>query len=264
MRISLGWGRYDTIAGTQPVTWLPPIVVPEPRYDAVTYDRHVRRSGNDYVPAVTLLLPEGQAWPTWDTDSNLSKWIDGSSQIWGDVDGRADDLLVRESYPPATLELLTDWERNWGLPDKCVGEPLTMADRRRLLLHRITLEGGQSRQFYFDTADYFNIQIEIIEHSPYLCGISRCGDTTGETDSGWPRWELGAEQLRFYWTIGVAKPRLTWFRVGPGGGEVGVDHMLEIGLATDLLCLFERLKPAHVELAFELRLQELDRWEGTP
>jgi uncharacterized protein YmfQ (DUF2313 family) len=264
MSISLAWGRYDAIAGTRPITWLPDIVVPEQRYEPVTYDRHVRRSGDEYVPAIIDLLPQGQAWPTWDAESNLVNWIEGSAQIWGEVDGRADDLLVRESDPRVTYELLPDWERNWGLPDKCVAEPITMADRRRMLVHRITLQGGQSRQFFFDVADYFNIEIEIGEHSPYVTGISRVGDTTGLTDSGFPRWELGPATIRFYWTIGVGKPRLTWFRVGPGGGEVGVDHHLEIGIMTDLLCLFERLKPAHVELTSELHLEELSPMEGTP
>jgi len=262
MTISESWGRYDAIAGTTPITWLPDVEIPVQRFDPITYDRHVRRSGDDYVPVVIDLLPEGQAWPTWDVDSNLSKWIDGSSQIWGDVDGRADDLLVRESDPNSTLELLEDWERNWGLPDKCVAEPLTVYDRQRLLVHRITLLGSQSRQFYFDIADYFGIKIEIIEHAPYMGGISRGGDTTDETDSGWPRWEAGAETIRFYWTFGVGKPRLTWFRGGAGQG--GVDHHLEIGIMTDILCLFERLKPAHVELVMELRLEQLDPMEGTP
>lgn len=264
MTISLAWGRYDFIAGTLAITGLPEVAVPERRFDPITYDRHVRRSGDDYVPVVTYLLPEGQAWPTWDAESNLMKWVEGSAQIWGDVDGRADDLLVRESDPRETMEMLADWERNFGLPDECVAEPLTIADRHRLLVHRVTLEGGQSRQFYLDTADYFGIEIGVVEHSPYVCGISRCGDTTDLTDSGHPRWELGAATMRFYWTIGVGRPRLTWFRCGGGGGEVGVDHHLEIGLSTDLQCLFERLKPAHVELAWELHLAELSPMEGTP
>lgn len=264
MTVNMDWGRYDAVAGTRPITWLPEILVLEPKYDPITYDRHVRRTGDDYVPAIELLYPDGQAWPKWDPETNFVKWIEGSAQIWGEVDGRADDLLVRESDPNSTMELLPDWERNWGLPDKCVAEPQTLADRRRLLVHRITLEGGQSRQFFLDTADYFKINIEVVEHSPYMCGVSRVGDTTILTDGVHPRWEIGEATLRFHWTIGVAKPRLTWFRVGPGGGEVGVDHMLEIGLTTDMQCLFERLKPAHVELDWELHLTELDRWEGTP
>ena len=264
MSQSGAWGRFNEIVGTRPITWLPDVVVPVLRYDPITYDRHVRRSGDDYIAALTMLLPEGPAWPTWTSNSNLSKWIEGASQIWGDIDGRADDLLVRESDPRSTLELLPDWERNWGLPDKCVAEPLTLSDRQRMLTHRVTLEGGQSRQFFLDTADYYGIEIKVVEHSPYMGGISRAGDTTNLTDSGHPRWELGGPTLRFYWTIGVGKPRLTWFRAGGGGGEGGVDHHLEIGITTDLQCLFERLKPAHVELAWELHLRELSPMEGTP
>lgn len=264
MAISLDWGRYDAIAGTRPMTWLPDVVVPEQRYRPIDYDRHVRRVGDDYIEPIINLLPQGPAWPTWDSDSNLMKWVEGSAQIWGDVDQRAADLLERESDPRTTYELLSDWERNWGLPDDCVAEPITIADRQRMLVYRVTLEGGQSRRFYLDTADYFGIKIDVIEHAPYMTGVSRVGDTTGFTDSATPRWELGPAQIRFYWTIGVARPRLTWFRVGPGGGETGVDHMLEIGLTTDLQCLFERLKPAHVELAWALHLETLDRWAGTP
>ena len=44
---------------------------------------------------------------------------------------------------------------------------------------------------------------------------------------------------------------LTWFRVGPIGGEVGVDPHLLIGLAEDLECLLNRWKPAHTEIVFD-------------
>ena len=264
MSISLAWGRYDAIAGTRPITWLPPVVVPEQHFEPVTYDRHVRRSGDDYIPTFVDYLPMGPAWPSWDAESIYMKFVEGSAQIWGEVDGRADDLLVRESDPRATMELLRDWERNFGLPDDCVAEPLTFGDRQRFLVHRMTMEGGQSRQFFLDVADYYKIKISVIEHSPFMVGVSRIGDTTGYTDSGKPRWEIGRTNLRFYWTIGVGKPRLTWFRVGGGGGQVGVDHHLEIGILTDIQCLFERLKPAHVELCWELHLETLSHMEGTP
>ena len=78
-------------------------------------DRHVRRSGDDYVDALAALLPTGPAWPR-EYDSTL----DGAArrpvaQIWGDVDGRAADLLEIESDPRTTTELLPDWEAAYGL-----------------------------------------------------------------------------------------------------------------------------------------------------
>jgi uncharacterized protein YmfQ (DUF2313 family) len=254
--------RYWRSIGDGPVSWLPPVVVPLPRYDAITYDRHIRRSGEDYVQPLTYQFPQGQAWPKWDLDSNFMRWVQGSAQIWGDVDSRAADLLERESDPRMTIELLPDWERAFGLPDKCLSEPLTIGDRQKTLVHRITMQGGQSRQFFFDYASAIGQQIQIIEHSPFTCGISEVGDTRGQTDSGWWRWEIGDEHMRFYWTIAPAVPRLTWFRTG-GVSELGKDHFLEIGIFTDAECIWNRLKPAHTELAFDFgSLVPISKYQG--
>jgi uncharacterized protein YmfQ (DUF2313 family) len=56
--------------------------------------------------------------------------------------------------------------------------------------------------------------------------------------------------MRFYWTVDVGATRLTWFRVGTGGSQVGVDPHLRIALATDLECVLRRWKPAHTEVIF--------------
>src|SRR5258707_8103611 len=117
-------------------------------------DRHVRRTGDEYRDAFLSLLPQGQAWPRHAPGSVLWQAIDGLCDYWGFVDGRAADLLVRESDPRTTLELLPDWERNWGLPDPCYAEPQTIGERQRELVMRMTMMGGQSRQFFIDTAAY--------------------------------------------------------------------------------------------------------------
>jgi len=64
------------------------------------------------------LLPTGQAWPRA-PDSTLVLTITGLAYFYGFVDGRAADLLERESDPRKTIELLPDWEKAWGLPDPC-------------------------------------------------------------------------------------------------------------------------------------------------
>ena len=89
-----------------------------------------------------------------------------------------------------------------------------------------------------------------------MTGISRVGDTSREeiAAGGHPgnmRWYLGPPEMRFYWTVHVGDARLTWFRTGPIGGEVGVDHHLEIGLAEELICLLERWKPAHTQITLD-------------
>src|SRR6516162_2792503 len=139
-------------------------------------DRHVRRAGSEYRDAFLELLPQGQAWPKHSLDSVLWKACDGLNNYWGWVDGRAADLLEQESDPRTTVELLPDWERNWGLPDPCFAEPLSVHDRQVALVQRMTIEGGQSRQFFVDVAAQLGYTITITEYRPFMTGIDKVGD----------------------------------------------------------------------------------------
>ncbi len=238
-------------------------------------DKHLTRSGDDYAEALAQLLPKGQAWPR-SPDGTLMKVVRGLSQIWGYVERRASLLLEQESDPRITLELLPDWERNWGLPDPCYVEPLTIGDRQIALVQRMTIEGAQSRQFFIAAAAQIGYAITITEYRPFMVGIDRCGDNRQigdgsgtQTDafgnplfntSGLPvalgeyseyPYILGPDTNRFYWTVHVGRTRLTWFRCGAGGGQCGVDPHLRIALATDLECVLRRWKPAHTEIIFD-------------
>src|SRR5215467_1088062 len=140
-------------------------------------DIHVRRSGDDYAVALANLLPTGQAWPRW-PESVLMRVIRGLAQVFGFVDSRAADLLERESDPRKTVELLPDWERNWGLPDPCFKSALTIDQRHQMLLFKMTLLGGQSRAWFIGIAKWLGYTITITERAPFMAGVSQCGDTT--------------------------------------------------------------------------------------
>lgn len=233
---------------------------PNPTEEAVPRDRHVRRSGDDYAQQFLSLLPTGQAWPG-EPDSTLVKGCDGLAQYWGFVDGRAADLLERESDPRATIELLPDWERAWQLPDPCFPEATTIAARQAMLVLKMTLVGGQSRAFFEGIAEWLGYEIRIQEWAPFMAGISEAGDTRDEF--GDYRWYIGPPEMRFYWTVHVGQTQLFWFRAG--SGEAGVDHHLEIGVATDLECLFQRWKPSHTQVLFDYSgLAAGDSMQGTP
>jgi uncharacterized protein YmfQ (DUF2313 family) len=258
-------------------------------------DRHVRRSGSDYTEAFLSMLPQGQAWPKHSPDSTLVKGVTGLCDYWGFVDGRAADLLERESDPRTTIELLPDWERNWGLPDPCYSAPQTIGERQLALVLRMTMMGGQSRQFFIDFAAYIGYSITITEYRPFMVGLDRCGDNRVIGDgtdpmfsdtfvcgylpvynpngervaegelSEWPNYGLGPPENRFYWTVHVHSTSLTWFRCGNGGGQCGVDPHLRIGIATDLECILARWKPAHTEIIFDYSgLTPGDPMAGTP
>jgi uncharacterized protein YmfQ (DUF2313 family) len=215
-------------------------------------DRHVRRSGDDYGNAFLMLLPTGQAWPRHPL-STLVNASFGLCNYWGFVDGRAADLLETESDPRATLELLPDWERNWGLPDPCVTTPQSIQARRTALVLKMTMQGGQSRQFFIDVAQKLGYTVTITEYLPYICGISRVGDTRSALDN--PEdptrfmWQLGPPELRYYWTVHVTSLKLEYFHTG--SSQTGIDRLLSIGTAQDLECLIDRYKPAHTDVVFD-------------
>jgi uncharacterized protein YmfQ (DUF2313 family) len=179
-------------------------------------DRHNRRAGSDYRDAFLNLLPTGPAWPRHTIDSVLFQACDGLCEYWGLVDGRAGDLLETESDPRATMELLPDWERNWGLPDPCLKDPPTSLNGRRLaLLTKMTMLGGQSREFLLGIAKALGYDnLTITEYAPYMTGVSRVGDQGGIYNPGDPshnRWYLGPAEMRFYWTVHVGSLSLRYF-----------------------------------------------------
>jgi uncharacterized protein YmfQ (DUF2313 family) len=174
--------------------------------------------------------------------------------------------LERETDPRIALELLPEWERAFGLPDPCVAEPLSIADRQTALVARMTTEGGQSRDYFIGVAAALGYTITIREYAPFMVGVSPVGDTrpTGTLGEQF-RWEIGPPEMRFYWTVRVGAVRLTWFRDGDSGGQAGVDPHLRIALATDLECVLRRWKPAHTEIVFDYSgMATPDPMAGTP
>jgi uncharacterized protein YmfQ (DUF2313 family) len=180
----------------------------------------------------------------------LAQTIFGLADYWGFVDGRAADLLERESDPRHTIELLPDWERNWGLPEPCFTSPTTIAERQLMLVTMMTWLGGQSRQYYINLMARFGYEVKITEFAPFMAGISECGDTRYEYDqSGAFRWYIGPPEMRFAWTANVGTVGLKWFRCA--SGQAGVDHHLEFAVPSDATCILNRWKPAHTALVFD-------------
>jgi uncharacterized protein YmfQ (DUF2313 family) len=180
--------------------------------------------------------------------------VRGLTAIWGFVDSRAADLLERESDPRQTVEMLDWWERAWGLPDPCLAIPQSVAERQIVLVNKMTMLGAQSRAFFMSFATAIGYTITIQEYAPFMVGVSRVGDTTYQNtltggDNLHMRWQLGAPEMRFYWTIAIGGVSLTWFRVTKG--QAGVDPHLRIGVPEDLECIIHRYQPAHTQVIFD-------------
>jgi uncharacterized protein YmfQ (DUF2313 family) len=225
------------------------------------WDVHVRRNGEDYAHAFLSLLPTGQAWPR-DPDSVLVNTCNGLADYWGFVDGRAADLIERESDPRKTIELLPDWERAWGLPDPCFPAATTIGERQRMLVLYMTWQGGQSRQYFQNLMEWLGFTVTIKEFSPFMCGISQVGDTRPTPSENY-RWYIGPPEMRFYWTCEVGTASVIWFRAS--SGQAGVDPHMRLGIPDDLQCLLNRWKPAHTDLVFDFSsLAAGGPMQGTP
>jgi uncharacterized protein YmfQ (DUF2313 family) len=241
----------------------------DPNNPLIPRDRHMRRSGLDYLSAFISLLPWGIAWPR-DSEGVAYYVKKGLNNFWGYVDGRAADLLERESDPRKTIELLPDWERAWGLPDPCFPKATTIAERQKMLVLYMTWMGGQSRKYFTDLMAYLGFTIEIKEWAPFMAGVSQAGETrplkadgTLDTSKNF-RWYIGPPEMRFAWSANVGQVSVSWFRAA--SGQAGIDPHLRMGVPEDLQCLLNRWKPAHTVLVFDFSQSPAttDPMYGTP
>jgi uncharacterized protein YmfQ (DUF2313 family) len=190
----------------------------------------------DYLLQLQDFLPPGIAW-TRDPDAVLTALLDALASEFARIDLRGRQLLD-EADPGTTTEMITDWEREVGLPDPCIGALAdTLEARRAAVVQRLTARGGASIAYFTAIAAALGYEgLEIDEFRPFIAGISRCGTALN-----------GGHSVRFIWRVRVPGSRLHWFRCGTSAPP---DKLLAIDRALDLECIFQRLKPAHTYLVF--------------
>ena len=192
----------------------------------------VAHSQDEYRDALAALLPTGLAWPR-EPQSVLMQFLASLAAEFTRLDGRAAQLLA-ETDPASTTELLQDWERVVGLPDPCVTQVQTIAERRQALEGRLTAVGGQSRRFFVELASRLGYSITIDEFpsaaAATAAGISYSGDEWANI-----------------WRVNVpTSVAITPFRVSAGAaGEPLRAWSNEV-----LECQFNRYKPAHTRVLF--------------
>jgi uncharacterized protein YmfQ (DUF2313 family) len=171
-----------------------------------------------YREMMKRLLPFGMAW-TRDALSTLHQLLDGLSVEFARIHERAEDLLA-EMEPSGTVELLSDWESAWGLPNQCTGALSTLDERRAALLAKMIHVGQQTPGFFVRVAATLGYTIVVEEN----------------VDGSPAVWRIVSNIITapVYARAGSARagdPIRTW------GAE-----MLE--------CAMRALNPAHLELLF--------------
>lgn len=182
------------------------------------------------------LWPRGAAWGTPDGmaasfDTILAGFTRGLLSPFADLYARAFGLTL-ESRALTIVDSLADWERDFGLPDRCTSGAQSTGARRAALLSKVRSAATITPLDFVRLAYDEGFRIEIEEPAMFECGFSQCG---GEHT-------VGDVMQEVYWIVHVYDLPIFYFRVGEG--ELGSDPLFEIGDLDRLKCIFARLTPA--------------------
>lgn len=182
----------------------------------------------EYAQLLRNLLPSGSAFVR-DPGTNMEQLLLGLAVEWSRIEARGDQLAI-DVNPLDTVELLTDWERAAGLPDKCSGElETTIQGRRNALVSKLASTGGQSIEYFIAVAAALGYTITVTEFRPFQVGISAVGEAL--TNGDW----------QFAWQINAPATTSVFFRVG----QSAVGEALQTWGNDTLECKIRQLAPAH-------------------
>ena len=150
----------------------------------------------------------------------MQQLLSNAGQSFADLHAVAYQLSEVETIPEETIELLPNWNLDFGLPDCCTPLGATLAQQRAALLAKIASVGGQSKAYFIAVAAALGWTITIDEGAP----------------------------SSFAWTVHaavVAPPVL--FRAG--ASRAG-DLLELLTPNTQLECVLRQIAPAHTVLTF--------------
>ncbi len=189
-------------------------------------------TAENYLQQLQGLLPRGKAWVR-DAGAKLTLLLTGVAQEFARIDVRNNDL-INEADPRTTTELIADWERNAGLPDICVTVDQTIAQRRTALVSKLTMLGGQSRQYFIDLADSMGYPSATInEFRPMNCN-DNCN------------YALNSEADRFFWKINLPSDGATYVM----NCNDPCNSPLQAWGDEAIECRINHYKPAHTNVLF--------------
>lgn len=163
--------------------------------------------------------PPGAVW-SFEEGTRFYRFLHGLGDELSRVQNKILDLLQTESDWSKTDEMLEDWERVAGLPDHCNTNPATDKAVRRKQLHgKMTASGGQSPSYYKEIAD------RVTGQACTLTEFSRA----------------------HYWHVSIPNNDVDLFQAGDPPGTPLAQYTSGVN---ELMCLFDRIKPAHTIVTY--------------
>lgn len=187
-------------------------------------------TADDYLQQLQELSPHGPAWPR-EADAVGTRILAALATELARVDARVDSL-IEEADPRTATEMLDDWERLFGLPDECLDEASTVAERRGRLVQKMVFHGGQSRQFFIDFLAALGYPgVTIVEFRPFRAN-SKCNAALNQ--NGW----------RYAWRVKVPESSTAKRFNAVSRANEPLTRFGDPGLA----CILAKYKPAHTVL----------------
>jgi uncharacterized protein YmfQ (DUF2313 family) len=185
-----------------------------------------------YRDQLVALQPPGTALPT-EPGATWTELLGALADELARVDARV-GVLVAESDPRTTYELLDGWERATGLPDTCASSEAGMEERRFALLQRLTTPGGANASYFIALAEAMGYPAATVtEFPPFTC-TSDCDDSLNPAPT-WPH----------AWQLNLPAQRITDMTCGSA-----CDASLRAWGDTALECVVARAKPAQTTVIF--------------
>lgn len=202
---------------------------------------------DDGLVAETIFaaLPPGAAWRTPDGEA-----FDADSKMGGLLKAMAVPIaalyrrlfnIAMESTASTLIESLNEWEDEYGLPDPCLQENDTVADRLAALLFKVRSTGTITPRDFIDLAAMLGYEITIREPMPFAAGRSRCGSTKERV--------AGTINVTYYWIVKPGQTPVIPFRAGKA--RAGLTPLGDVTTLYELECVFRRVAPAWTMPVFD-------------
>lgn len=195
-------------------------------------------TSDDLISAGLTFLPPGAAWGTPDGEalslgSKLARFMRVLLAPFEWLYARAWRLAL-ESSAQTVGETLPDWEREYGLPERCFSAEQSTAQRLAALQRKVSGAPLSHPEDFVRVAFDFGFEIEIEEPCIFECGFSECGGyhETGEA----------AEEA--YIVVRVKDAAITYFECGTS--ECGLDPLFATSGSEEILCFLRQELPGWV------------------
>jgi len=176
----------------------------------------------DYAQQLRKLMPKGPAW-------ECAPYLDTFAHEFAQVEHFIRQLL-NESLPISAVATLSEWEKDWGLPDTCEQHISTFADRKHRLIQKERDAGSPTAFFFINLAKQLGYN-----HAQIVCPQPcRIGARAGQ--------RIYSLSWAYVWRLHIPeKTNIRHLKIGARIGE-----RLRIWKNELLHCVVKRYTPAHL------------------